>query len=277
MNQSALKKNRIIYFVCLLLSLVWVQTVCAQKTVKPETMVWNGSAMVPLSSLPVDTILFDLSLDIGKQIEPLDTILKYAIVFSPELKFEDASIEKAQFNTKYTRYLWMNGITGFANYTYGDQTNLNTIADGSVLNNSLGVGYRFGANVTIPMTEVFGRPNRMRQLKAEERMAKYKRADIEVDLKRKVISDYFNLIAAQKVMNVRQQDVESARLSVEIAAVEMRRGKIHPSELSRLKNILTIAESNLEMARRDFMIYYYQLETMVGVKLSILKRGTKRY
>ena len=34
-------------------------------------MVWNGSAMVPLSSLPVDTILFDLSLDIGKQIEPL--------------------------------------------------------------------------------------------------------------------------------------------------------------------------------------------------------------
>jgi outer membrane protein TolC len=204
-----------------------------------DTLVWNGAAMVPLSSIPVDSILFDLNDDIGRQIEPLDTILAYAIRYSPELMFEDASIERARYNTKYTRYLWLNGVTGFANYTYGNQTNLNSInADGSVLNNSLGVGYRFGANITLPMTEVFGRPNRMKQLKAEEKMAKYKRADAEMELKRKVISDFFNLVAAQKVMKVRQQDVESARLSVEIASVEMRRGKIHPSELSRLKNIL---------------------------------------
>lgn len=266
--------KNIVYILVLVSSLFcWgINKSYAQKPAKKDSMVWNGVAMVPLSSIPVDTILFDLSVDLAKQIEPLDSVLKVAVQFSPELKFEDASIEKAVYNTKYTRYLWMNGITGFANYTYGDQTNLNTIADGAVLNNSLGVGYRFGANLTIPMTEVFGRPNRMKQLRAEERMAKYKRADIEIDLRRRVISDYFNLIASQKVMNVRQQDVESARLSVEIATVEMRRGKIHPNELSRLKNILTIAETNLEMARRDFMIYYYQLETMVGVKLSTLKR-----
>jgi outer membrane protein TolC len=242
-----------------------------------DTLVWNGAAMVPLSSIPVDSILFDLNDDIGRQIEPLDTILAYAIRYSPELMFEDASIERARYNTKYTRYLWLNGVTGFANYTYGNQTNLNSInADGSVLNNSLGVGYRFGANITLPMTEVFGRPNRMKQLKAEEKMAKYKRADAEMELKRKVISDFFNLVAAQKVMKVRQQDVESARLSVEIASVEMRRGKIHPSELSRLKNILTIAESNLEVSRRDFMVYYYQLEVVVGVKLSTLRRKNLR-
>lgn len=270
-----MKKYFYIVWVTFVLSTWSAGVAYAQKPSNKDSLVWNGSAMVPFSSIPVDTILFDLSIDLAKQIEPLDSVLKAAVQFSPELKFEDASIEKAVYNTKYTRYLWMNGITGFANYTYGDQTNLNTIADGTVLNNSLGVGYRFGANLTIPMTEVFGRPNRMKQLRAEEKMAKYKRADIELDLKRRVISDYFNLIAAQKVMNVRQQDVESARLSVEIATVEMRRGKIHPNELSRLKNILTIAESNLELARRDFMIYYYQLETMVGVKLSTLKRRNK--
>jgi len=244
---------------------------------KKDSMVWNGNAMVPLSSMPIDTILFDLNDDIGRQIQPLDTILGYAIRFSPALMFEDASMDRARYNTKYTRYLWLNGVTGFANYTYGNQTNLNTLnADGAVLNNSLGVGYRFGANITLPMTEVFGRPNRMKQLKAEEKMAKYKRADAELDLKRRVINDFFNLIASQKVMKVRQQDVESATLSVEIANVEMRRGKIHPSELSRLKNILTIAESNLELSRRDFMVYYYQLETLVGVKLNSLRRKTNR-
>lgn len=122
-----------------------------------EQLVWNGSAMVPLSSIPVDTILFDLNEDLSRQLQPLDSILGVAVRNSNALKFEDASIERAQYNTKYTRYLFLNGVTGFFNYTYGDQTNLNTLnADGSVLNNSLGVGYRVGANITIPMTELFG-------------------------------------------------------------------------------------------------------------------------
>ncbi len=257
----------------ILLFVVLLQNAIAQNGVKKDSLVWNGRAMVPMSSIPVDTILFDLSGDLDKQMKPLDTIFAYAIRYSPELKFEDASIEKAEYNTRYTRYLFLNGVTGFYNYSWGTQTNLNSVnAEGSVLNNSLGIGQRFGANITLPLTEVFGRPNRMKQLKAEEKMARYKRADAELELKRKIIADYYNLVAAQKIMNVRQQDVESARLSVEIASVEMRRGKIHPSELSRLKNVLTIAESNLEMSRRDFMVYYYQLEVVLGVKLSSLKR-----
>jgi hypothetical protein len=33
-----------------------------------------------------------------------------------------------------------------------------------------------------------------------------------------------------------------------------------------------IAESNLESSRRDFMMYYYQLEVLVGVKLNTLRK-----
>jgi len=52
----------------------------------------------------------------------------------------------------------------------------------------------------------------------------------------------------------------------------MQRGKIRPSDLSRLKNVHALAESSLEMSRRDFMIYYYQLESLVGRKLSKFKK-----
>lgn len=268
---NILHVTRLATGVCFLLMLSTF--VKAERYTGKDSLVWNGSEMVPLSSIPTDSILFNLNEDLGKQLMPLDSILAYAVRYSPALHFEDASIERAQFNTKYTRYLFMNGITGFFNYTYGNQTNLNTVnADGSVLNNSLGVGTRFGANVVFPLTEVFGRPNRMKQLRAEEKMAKYKRQDVELELKKRLIADFYNMLAAQKIMSVREQDVESARLTVDIADVEMRRGKIHPSELSRLKNVLTIAESNLELSRRDFMVYYYQLETAVGVKLSTLRR-----
>jgi outer membrane protein TolC len=73
-------------------------------------------------------------------------------------------------------------------------------------------------------------------------------------------------------MKIRDQDAESARLTAEISNVEMKRGKIHPSELSRMKNVHAIAESNLESSRRDFMMYYYQLEVLVGVKLNTLRK-----
>ncbi len=250
-----------------------VKEICAQKK---DSMVYDGISMVAYSKIPVDLILFDLNEDIGTQLLPLDSLLEYAVRYSPTLKFEDAQIKKAKENLQYTRYLFLNGFSGFFNYSYGDQTTLNTVnADGSVLNNSLGLGYRVGANVIVPLTEVFARPARLRTLKAEHEMTKYKRMDAEIEVRRKIIVDYFNLIAAQKMLNVRVQDAESARLTVEISNVEMRKGKIHPMELSRLKNVLAIAESNLELSKRDFMVAYYQLETLMGTKLHNLKRARK--
>ncbi len=243
------------------------------QTEKKDSLVWNGSKYVPFSSIPVDTILFDFDKDLSLQIYPLDSIIKAAVLYSPSLKFEDASIEKAMYNLKYTRYLWMNGITGFYNYSFGNQTNLNSIDNNSaILNNSLGLGYRYGFNVVFPLTELFGRPNRMKQLRSEHEMAIYKKEERQIELEQRVITAYFNLLNAQKQMKIRVQDTESAKLTVEIAMVEMRRGKIHPSELSRLKNIHALSESNLEMSRRDFMIYYYQLESLVGKKLSKFKK-----
>ncbi len=141
-----------------------------------DSLVYDGISMVPYSRIPVDTILFDLNEDLGKQMMPLDSLLEYAVNYSPLIKMEEAGIQKANYNLKYTRYLFLNGFSGFFNYTYGNQTNLNSInSDGSVLNNSLGLGYRVGANITLPLTEVFARPSRMKQLKAERDMAKYHR------------------------------------------------------------------------------------------------------
>ena len=149
---------------------------------------------------------------------------------------------------------------------------MNTVnADGAVLNNSLGVGWRAGFNFTLPFTELTSRNYRMKQMKAELDMAKAKRQDQEMDLRRLIIQDYFNLLASQKLLWIRTQDVESAKLTSEIATVEMKRGKIHPQELSRLKNLQALAESNLELTKKDFMTYYYFLENWIGVKLTSLK------
>ncbi|MFN4082337.1 MAG: TolC family protein [Bacteroidia bacterium] len=231
------------------------------------------AAQVVNGSYNVDTIFFDLSKDLSEQLLPLDSLINIAIKNSPSMMFEDATIERNKQHMRYNRYTFLNGVSGFYNYTQGDQISLvqNAGAD-PALSNAFGIGTRYGFNITLPLSEVVARPYRMKQLKQEITMAKHKKNEMAIEVKRQVISDYFNMIAAQRILNIRIQDAESARLTVEIAQVEMKRGKIHPQELSRLKNLHAIAEANLEMSKKEFMIFFYQLETMLGERLHNLKR-----
>lgn len=161
----------------------------------------------------------------------------------------------------------------FYNYTYGNQfTSLisSTITD-QQLSNNLGIGYRFGVNIQFLLGEIYGRKSKLKSLQAEIETAKQKRAEALIELKRKVIADYYNLIANQKLVKIKQADAESASITVSIAEYEMKRGKIMPSDLSRLKNIQSIADVNLELSRRDYMISYNQFETLLGCRLSNFK------
>ena len=220
-----------------------------------------------------DTISFDPNLDLAQQIMPIDSILNYICKYSPTLKMFDAEADKSNYNKKYISTLWLNGIGLFYNYTYGNQfTSLisSTITD-QQLSNNLGIGYRFGVNIQFLLGEIYGRKSKLKSLQAEIETAKRKRAEALIELKRKVIADYYNLIANQKLVKIKQADAESASITVSIAEYEMKRGKIMPSDLSRLKNIQSIADVNLELSRRDYMISYNQFETLLGCRLSNFK------
>jgi outer membrane protein TolC len=220
-----------------------------------------------------DTISFDPNLDLAQQIMPIDSILNYICKYSPTLKMFDAEADKSNYNKKYISTLWLNGIGLFYNYTYGNQfTSLisSTITD-QQLSTNLGIGYRFGVNIQFLLGEIYGRKSKLKSLQAEIETAKQKRAEALIELKRKVIADYYNLIANQKLVKIKQADAESASITVSIAEYEMKRGKIMPSDLSRLKNIQSIADVNLELSRRDYMISYNQFETLLGCRLSNFK------
>jgi outer membrane protein TolC len=221
----------------------------------------------------IDTISFDPNLDLAQQIMPIDSILNYICKYSPTLKMFDAEADKSNYNKKYISTLWLNGIGLFYNYTYGNQfTSLisSTITE-QQLSNNLGIGYRFGVNIQFLLGEIYGRKSKLKSLQAEIETAKQKRAEALIELKRKVIADYYNLIANQKLVKIKQADAESASITVSIAEYEMKRGKIMPSDLSRLKNIQSIADVNLELSRRDYMISYNQFETLLGCRLSNFK------
>jgi outer membrane protein TolC len=239
---------------------------------KSDNVVIDTSSKKNLTSI-IDTINFDPNIDLAEQIMPIDSILNYVCKYSPTLKMIEAEEDKSKYNRKYISALWLNGIGLFYNYTYGNQfTSLvsSTMTD-QQLSNNLGLGYRLGVNVQFLLGEIYGRKSRLKSLQAEVEMAKQKRAEAIIEVKRKVISDYYDLIANQRLVKLKQTDAESAALTANIAEYEMKRGKIMPSDLSRLKNIQSIADVNLQLSIRDYMVSYNQLEALLGCSLSSFK------
>jgi outer membrane protein TolC len=222
----------------------------------------------------IDTLIFDVNKDIDEQLMPLDSILYYATENSPNLKMAIAETMKFKYNRDYIKWIYLNSVQLFYNYGYGNQIT-NQIASNQqidVASQSLGIGYRIGLNVILPLGDLIGRSARLKSLRSETDMAKYKQDEARRIYKRLIIDDYFALVSNQKLIRVKSQDLETCRITAELAFIEMRRGKTQPAELSRLRNIMAVAEISYEQAKRDFLSAYYRLETTLTVPLIYFKK-----
>ena len=223
----------------------------------------------------IDTNAFDINKDIEDQLIPLDSILYYVSENSANLKMAIAETMKSKYNKKYISWIWLNSFQLFYNYGYGNQLN-NVISSSQIpdlATQSLGIGYRFGVNIILSMGDFFGRSARLKSLNYETDVARYKQDEARRLYKRLIIEDYFILISNQKLLFVKSQDLETSRISAEVALIEMRRGKTQPSELGRIRNIMAIAEINFEQARRDFLSSYYKFETTLSAPLTKFKKS----
>jgi len=223
----------------------------------------------------IDTNAFDINKDIEDQLIPLDSILYYVSENSANLKMAIAETMKSKYNKKYISWIWLNSFQLFYNYGYGNQLN-NVISSSQIpdlATQSLGIGYRFGVNIILSMGDFFGRSARLKSLNYETDVARYKQDEARRLYKRLIIEDYFILISNQKLLFVKSQDLETSRISAEVALIEMRRGKTQPTELGRIRNIMAIAEINFEQARRDFLSSYYKFETTLSAPLTKFKKS----
>ncbi|MCF8429721.1 MAG: TolC family protein [Bacteroidia bacterium] len=248
---------------------------CQQlKTLKDSLKLQLENPKINLNMSMIDTNAFDINKDIDEQLISLDSILYYVSENSANLKMAIAETMKFKYNRKYISWIWLNAFQLFYNYGYGNQVNniISSNQTADLATQSLGLGYRVGINFVLPMGDFIGRSARLKSLHFETEIARHKQDEARRLYKRLIIEDYFILISNQKLLFVKSQDLETSRISAEVALIEMRRGKTQPSELGRMRNIMAIAEINFEQARRDFLSSYYKLETTLAVPLTTFKK-----
>ena len=216
-----------------------------------------------------DTAYFNLNKDLTEQLVPFDEIYQAALRFSPALQVQNSVANSRLENYRYSKVTALDNIYPYVNYAQGNQTLIATgtnPTDGLQLSN----GTRWGVNVQVPLSSIFGRRNLIQQAKADYQVAQAHKAEIALSLKRELIAIYQNLIVAQRNMNSRLRDEQVALTAYRVVEIEAQQGKADPSQFATISSAYTLTKTYAERARGDFMINFYDLEALVGVPIQAL-------
>ncbi len=218
--------------------------------------------------------ILDFTSDLKEQLVPLDSIINIAIKNNPAVKAQEALVEAGIDQIRFGRREWQNGITGTFTQSLGNQAvifNTNQEPE-AIQSSSVQSGFRLGLNVSIPLFLLFGRTSRINVYEHELEVRKQTEEKIKMDISRQVVYEYNNMLSTHRIMLITSNSKGTTRLLSEMAEKQFAQGDISIAEYSSVNAIATKAESDYEIARRDFYNYYQQLEKLIGVRLDTLVR-----
>jgi outer membrane protein TolC len=216
----------------------------------------------------------NLNQELKDQLIPVDSIIQIAIKNNPGVKMQEALIKSGESQVQYAKREWLRDISFTFNNSYGNSTmfyNTNELPT-ELQTQNLNTGYRAGINISIPLYELFGRPHRVNIYKNELEAKEEQRRNVEMELARRVIYEYNYTIAAHKMMMISSESMQAALTHQAMADKEFSEGVSPISESARITEFAAKAKLDFEIAKREFFLWYMQLETLLGVRLDTLIR-----
>lgn len=266
--------TRLIKLACLFAFIISSKISLGQTTDSPSLFITPITDTTSLYTLGVDDIKLDLTKELLNQLVPLDSILKLAVYNNPGVKAQEALIAAGNEQVKLGRREWQNGVFLSYNQNIGNQTlfyNSNQEPVGTQ-SQSLSTGYRLGLNVNIPLYLFFARNNRINIYKQELEVRKETNEKLKLDLERIVIAEYNSMLSTHRILLIASNSRSASRMLMDMANQQFQQGDITIGDYTSVMGLASKAESDYEIAKRDFYTWYQQLERLVGVRLDKLTR-----
>ena len=238
----------------------------------PTTPTGTQPAPTPSAAVTADSMTFDFNQDISVQLIPFEDMFKLALAYSPTIKFEAAVAAGSQASYNLSKVQILQNLTGYANYSSGNQAILSTGTNASDQLAQISNGYRYGVNVAFSIHELFGRPQQIRLAKANYDATVERKRLAEIQLRRDLFNLYQDLLLSQKILQIRLRDDQASLAAYRIAEVELQKGKIAPEAHAFNSNRYAETRATVEQAKTSFIKAIYALELFVGVPIRQLKR-----
>ncbi|SHN15739.1 Outer membrane efflux protein [Cyclobacterium lianum] len=218
------------------------------------------------TSDPLDKLALDRPLE--SQLFSLDSIISMALANHPTIKLNEALVGSAEERVKLAKKSWTDLFRIYIDYGYGNQAILTTGPQGGGDLSNIANGYRAGANLSIPFSEIFNRGNRIQLQQHELEATFFKTREMELVVSEQVVEEYNSLLLAHRLMQIRYEMQEKARTNLQQMEMEFNMGNLDAASYMRNAEIHTIARSEYENARSDFFVAAKKLEILIGMPLA---------
>lgn len=260
------------HIILLILFGLFLNVDCSAQTVGARRLVSFGAS----SGLADDTLYLDIDQDIAVQLIPFEEVMKVAVLHSPVIKYQNEITNSLNSAYAISKVQILQNVSGFANYSGGNQTLLATsptIPTGRESIGQLANGYRVGVDLRISLFDLFGRKHLVRQAHSNYQASVVQKETIVLQLKRELITIYQDMITAQQVLKLRLIDEQASLAAYRIAEVELQKGRISADVLANATNRYVETKTTSEQVKGDFLKNVHYFETMVGVPIQRLKRN----
>src|SRR5690554_55818 len=235
---------------------------------KIQLLVYFILTLFPYSGFGQEESIPSLNLNqpLADQLPPLDSLISMAISYNPSIKMNQELEGVANQRIKLEKSSWTNLIRGYYDYSVGNQSLVVSGLQNNDINN-LTNGYRAGVNLSLPLSQITTRKARVRLQQQELAATEYKTQEVELEVSRLVIEEYNNMITGQQLMRNQYELVELAKSHFQIAEMEYKTGNMEGAAFIRNAEILNIAKTDYEFAKKEFSVAVQKLELLIGTPL----------
>lgn len=213
--------------------------------------------------------------DIRRRLPPLDSLIAWAQVHSPQTQFFEAEETYGTLKEKEARGNWLQALSLNGSYSYGIFDNLNNqqlAGDpnaSQLLISTTQTRFNVSAAVSIPFDLIFGRKREIRIAQADLEKTRASRKASENELRDLVIVKYFDLVLAYENFVIANTMLESQRIAAQRAHVDFRNGAIDYDSYSSTQQGFQDGIQKKNSRRIELMLAIKNLENLVGIKLDL--------
>jgi outer membrane protein TolC len=210
--------------------------------------------------------------DIISMLPPLKDLFDSAAMFSPLLKMYNSDIIIQELKIKLEKREWMETLSFEASLKFG-------LFDNLILTEDLGIEdlatsttqqtrYNVGVLFKIPLSSFLNGKNvQVAELEADK--LRYQKEETLTKLRQLVIVQYYNIVKAHKRMGIKMKGVKSYDVQVLQAERDFENGMINIAEYTRLLNMQSSTNLDLEDAKVEFIMAIQILKETVGADIKL--------
>lgn len=205
-------------------------------------------------------------------IPELPVLIDSALANNGLLNSRKLEIDAKNENLKYYQRYWTRnfGLQGGARY--GTIDNFSSISgQNSTINLSSNVeqlDYYIGAYIKFPVFDAINRRSEIRRAKTEIEQAKSLVKFQKDELVEWVIKYYEDLLLKQDLLEIRAENLGSARVNKEMAEREFKSGLIPVYEYVRISDITSRISGEYAEAKSEFIVAKKLLENLTGLEIN---------